>query len=171
VSVGGRAALVAVLCLSQGTGLASPSLGGRVVAYCEAHLNQKVGSGECAALAYQALKASGARPRAGPDFPNRGDYVWGLEVFRIEATPDGPRRTAEFSAILPGDVMQYRDVRFVRAHADHHTAVVKSIDPATGNLRAFVQNTGGRRFVVEIDVHLLKLSKGWIRIYRPVPSH
>ena len=170
---GVTAALIATLCLSQGAGLASTSsssLGARVVAYCEAHLGQKVGSGECAALAFQALKAARAKPRAGPDSPHRGDYVWGREVCRVEATADGPRRTGDFASVLPGDVMQYRDVRFVRFHADHHTAVVKSIDAATGKVRAFAQNSGGRRFVVELDVPLLNLSQGWIRIYRPIPT-
>ena len=44
----------------------SVSLGEKVTAYCKDHLNKTVGSGECAALAFQALKAAGARTRGGP---------------------------------------------------------------------------------------------------------
>lgn len=150
---------------------ASPSLGSRVVAFCQSHLGQKVGNGECAGLAFQALKWAGAATRGGPDSPGKGDYVWGLPVLLVESSPNGPRLTGTYGDVEPGDVMQYRDVRFGRMHADHHTAVVKEIDKATGRVEAYAQNGGGRRFVFEVTVPLSKLTQGWIRVYRPIPRH
>jgi len=147
---------------------ASPSLGDRVVAFCRAHLGQKVGNGECAGLAFQALKWAGAATRGGPDYPGKGDYVWGRPVLLIESTLAGPEMSGTFSSIEPGDVMQYRDVRFGRMHADHHTAIVKEIDAASGRVAAFAQNGGGRRYVFELEVPLARLTQGWIRIYRPI---
>jgi hypothetical protein len=130
-----------------------------------------VGNGECAGLAYQALKSAGAATRGGPDYPNKGDYVWGHEVLLVESKPNGPKLKGTFGEIQPGDIMQYRDVRFGRMHADHHTAVVKDIDPASGRVQAFAQNGGGRRFVFEVEVPLAKITQGWIRVYRPIPKH
>ena len=161
---------VAGLLLASAAGVAaSHPLGDRVVAYCQAHLGQKVGNGECAGLAFQALKSAGAATRGGPDHPGRGDYVWGRQVLLVEASPGGPRLTGTFSEIQPGDIMQYRDAKFVKMHASHHTAVVREVDPTTGLVRAFAQNAGGRRFVVEVDVPLARLTQGWIRVYRPIP--
>jgi hypothetical protein len=156
------------LCAAALRAATTSPVGPRVVAYCQAHLGQKVGNGECAGLAFQALKAAGAKPRTEPDFPGRGDYVWGRPIFIAEGSGEGPKNTGAFTDIQPGDVMQYRNVRFGRTHADHHTAVIKEVDPASGVVKAFAQNGGGRRFVFEITVPLKRLSRGWIRIYRPV---
>ena len=171
-----RRALLYAMCLG-GIVLASPvraavslSLGNRVVAFCRAHLGQRVGNGECAGLAYQALKSAGAAPRGGPDYPGKGDYVWGRQVVLVESSPSGPKLTGAFSQIQPGDIMQYRDVRFGRIHASHHTAVVNETDPASGHVKAFAQNGGGRRFVFEVEVPLAKITHGWIRVYRPIPA-
>jgi len=171
-----RRALLYAICLG-GIVLASPvravaslSLGNRVVAFCRAHLGQKVGNGECAGLAYQALKSAGAAPRGGTDYPGKGDYVWGRQVVLVESSPSGPKLTGAFSQIQPGDIMQYRDVRFGRIHASHHTAVVNETDPASGHVKAFAQNGGGRRFVFEVEVPLAKITHGWIRVYRPIPA-
>src|SRR5215203_595960 len=41
----------------------------RVVSYLESRLGQRVGGGECAHLAVEALRASGARTPAGPRRP------------------------------------------------------------------------------------------------------
>jgi hypothetical protein len=160
---------IAVGLVCPGRSAASPSLGSRVVAFCQAHLGQKVGNGECAALAFQALKWAGAATRGGPDFPAGGDYVWGRQVVLLEASPTGPKLTGTYGEIQPGDVMQYRDVKFGKMHAHHHTAIVKEIDPASGRVQAFAQNGGGRRFVFEVEVPLARLTEGWIRIYRPIP--
>ncbi|RYG42396.1 hypothetical protein EON79_18980, partial [bacterium] len=85
-----------------------PPLNEKIVAYCEARLGMRVGTGQCADLAQQALLTFGAadRRRRAPDAPNAGDYVWGRRI----ATLVADRREVE--AILPGDLLQYRDVVF-----------------------------------------------------------
>src|SRR6476469_5059447 len=61
-----------------------PTLGDKVVEFCQDHKGEQVGDGECASLANHALKAADARGR-GPDDPNKGDYTWGKLVFTLEA--------------------------------------------------------------------------------------
>jgi len=70
-----------------------PSLGEKVLAYCEQHKGEQVGNGECATLAGQALIAAGAR-RRGKDDPNGGDYTWGDLIYTIKAEAGGPKGTA-----------------------------------------------------------------------------
>jgi hypothetical protein len=122
--------------------VASLSLGNRVVAFCRAHLGQKVGNGECAGLAYQALKSAGAAPRGGPDYPGKGDYVWGRQVVLVESSPSGPKLTGAFSQIQPGDIMQYRDVRFDGSMPSSHGVVNSSRQRPRQGIR---RERGGRR--------------------------
>ena len=147
------------------------ALGDRVTAFCKEHLNKTVGSGECAALAFQALKAAGAKTRGGPDHPEKGDYVWGRQVYMIEATANGPKETGKFQEIRRGDIMQFRNVKFgATGGFHHHTAVVADVDEAAGKIQTYQQNIGGKRFVVEGHPNLKRLAQGWIRFYRPIPA-
>jgi hypothetical protein len=141
----------------------------RVVLFCESHVGAQVGNGECAALAFQALRFAGAETRAGQDFPSPKDYVWGQQVLLVESGRDGVKLTGDLSAVRPGDIVQYRDTQFIKAHFIHHTSIVKAIDERT--LTVYQQNVAGVRLVREGSVHIDKLSQGWIRIYRPVPHH
>jgi hypothetical protein len=145
------------------------TIGEKVVAYCEEHLGQTVGNGECAGLATQALRAAGAQARARRDFPAKGDYVWGRQVCLFEGTPDGLKEQGTLSDVQAGDILQYRDVRFgKKGHASHHTAVVASVDVNRKVIKIFQQNSGGQRFVTMGQPHLKTLAAGWIRVYRPV---
>lgn len=159
---------VALLAAGQDAWAGSASLEERAVDYCRKHLGERVGNGQCAALAFQALKAAGGRTRAGPDSPQKGDYVWGRLVYMIEASPDGTRARGKLSDVRAGDIVQYRDAEFARAHFHHHTAVVAFIDERT--LRVYQQNAGGKQFVTEGAVRIDKLARGWIRIYQPIPA-
>jgi myosin tail region-interacting protein MTI1 len=141
----------------------------RVLSFAKANLGRRVGNGECAALAFQALRAAGAKPRAAHGFPSPRDYVWGKLVLLAEAAPNGPKMTGALGDVRPGDIAQFSNARLGRAHFAHHTAVVADIsDKRLGLLE---QKVGGRRFVVEGAIRLDKLSAGWIRFYRPVPAH
>jgi hypothetical protein len=161
--------LIAISFAAENRALAdSAELEARVVSFCERSMGTRVGSGECAALAFQALRSAGASTRAGPDFPSPKDYVWGQQVVLIEAGENGVMVTGELGAVRPGDIAQYRDAKFITAHFIHHTSVVKAIDSRT--LTVFQQNVGGVREVREGTVHIDKLTQGWIRIYRPVPG-
>jgi hypothetical protein len=162
------ALVVGLLLLTPNVAHASP-LGDRIVDFCAAHFGQRVGNGQCAGLATRALRAAGASRRS-PDFPGPGDYVWGRQVLLVEATPDGPRFTGQLSDVEPGDVIQYRDARFITAHWGHHTAVVESLDLNRQDLHVYQQNAGHRQYVTRGLVHVALLSHGWMRIYRPRPA-
>jgi hypothetical protein len=163
-------AVVAATLLARPIG-GNGAIGQRVVAYARAHLNQTVGNGECAALAGHALRAAGAALRSGPDSPGRGDYVWGILVYRVEGSADGAHSTGQFSDVRPGDIMQYRDTRFGEGgHFAHHTAIVGEVDVASGSLMVYQQNIGGRRWVMAGHPRLDRLRAGWIRFYRPIPA-
>src|ERR1039457_3852143 len=76
----------------------------KVVDFCKHHLGEKIGNGECAGLAFQALKAAGAKTRGGPDAPEKGNYVWGKQILLITGTPDGSKLTGQLSDVRPGDI-------------------------------------------------------------------
>jgi hypothetical protein len=148
-----------------------PRLGDKVLAFCKDHLDKTVSNGECAGLATQALKTVGAKPRAGPDWPGKGDYVWGKQVYLVEATPDGLKERGKLGNVRPGDIMQYRDVKLgERGGFSHHTAIVAEIDEEAKRIKVYQQNAGGRRFVTEGNLRLNRMVAGWIRIYRPIPQ-
>jgi hypothetical protein len=145
------------------------TLGDKVITYCQAKLGQTVGNGECAGLAAKALAHSGAKKRGGPDSPNTGDYVWGRQVYMIEAAADGPKETGKLTDVRPGDIMQYRGVKFgEKGGFAHHTAVVAEVFADKKRLPIYQQNAGGKRFVTEGHPNLGTLAEGWIRIYRPI---
>ena len=73
-------------------------LNNQVLAFCKAQMNQKVGSGQCTALAEAALLSAGCKTTA--DFGvtgNDADYVWGTRIFK-------------FKNIMAGDIIQFRNV-------------------------------------------------------------
>jgi len=151
------------------------SIGEKVVAFCQEHRDQQVGNGECSTLAGQALKHAGAKARGGKDNPNSGDYVWGTEIYMIGADGKSEGKRTE---IHPGDIIQYRDVKFAgKKHtgkgtytesASHHTAVVISTDDAGGTIHILQQNTNGKKEVKSATLYLGDLKSGWLRFYRPI---
>jgi len=141
----------------------------RVLEFARANLGRRVGNGECAGLAYQALKAAGAMPRAAHGDPTPRDYVWGELVLRVEATPDGPKLTGSLADVKPGDIAQFSNVKFMKAHFAHHTAIVSDISPT--HLGLYQQHVNGQKVVMQGGVRFDKLSAGWIRFYRPIPLY
>jgi hypothetical protein len=147
----------------------------KIVAFCKKHLGEQVGSGECAALAKQALDSVGAKTRW-PEEPAAGDYTWGKLILTIEHTDTGIKFTGHREELAAGDVLQYRDAKFQgkkgKGHytqsMPHHTAVVSSVEDKGETLKLYQQNTSGKRFVTEGEIHLEDLSAGWVRVYRPV---
>ena len=176
----------AVTVLGTLTGAARPAaddpkkpatVGEKVVAFCAEHKGKTVGRGECADLATEALKAAGAKGR-GEDNPNKEDYTWGELVFTLEATAAGPKATGKKADIKPGDVIQFRDTKWVTQSgnvikarfAPHHTAVVSKVQNKGAVLKVFEQNNNGKREVAEGTLQLSALTEGWVRVYRPVPA-
>lgn len=163
--MGTRLALIASLSLAAillsaawAVSAASPALGDRVLEFCKKHRGEQVGNGECAGLATQALKAAGAKTRGGPDAPKPGDYVWGRQVLLVEASPEAPKLTGKVTDVLPGDIVQFHDTKFVTAHFPHHTAVVKEM--ADQHLTVYQQHVGGTKIVREGAVRIAKLAEG-----------
>ena len=114
-----------------GTQGSSAGLGDKVAAQAKQRAGQRVGDGECFALADQSLKAAGAQ--SAEDFGTitpDADYTWGAQT--------------SLSDVRAGDIIQFRDYRYDRkitvTAADgstswredsqerpHHTAVVESV--------------------------------------------
>jgi len=153
-------------------------LGERVAAFCERHKGEQVDNGECARLALLALESAGARKR-GTDNPNPGDYVWGKQIFLIDASDNSqpPKTEGDPASIRPGDIIQFRDARLVRHvpgglitnRMTQHTAIVASTENDGQTLHTLEQNVSGNRTVQECTYQLSGLKSGWLRFYRPLP--
>jgi hypothetical protein len=159
------------LAAARNTAAETPPNKAQVVEFCEQHLGQKVGNGECWTLAEDALHSAGFKGSHGNN-PGKGDYVWGKLVLDFESGTAGPTAAAGALAdVTPGDVIQFRDATF-KAHGrwesfGHHTAVVRSVDLKEQTISFLQQNFGGKT-VKEGKLKLPILKKGWIRVYDPV---
>jgi hypothetical protein len=170
-------ALAAAVASSDDPKKKPATLGEKVVAFCAEHKGKQVGTGQCADLASEALKAAGAKGR-GKDSPNADDYTWGELVFTLEATPKGQKATGKKADIKAGDVVQFRDTKWVTRSANvikarfapHHTAVVSRVQNQGGLLDVYEQNNNGQLKVAKGTLQLNALTEGWIRVYRPQPT-
>jgi len=111
----------------------------QVVSFAEGKSGQRVGDGECFALADQALKKAGAKSAADyGTITDDADYKWGKQVSLADAKP--------------GDIVQFRDYEVTRREEKedgswkertekrpHHTAIVRSVD-GNGLLTVIEQN-------------------------------
>jgi hypothetical protein len=157
--------------------LPAQPLNAKVVRYCQAHLGRKVGSGQCSALAYEALRAAGAKELNDfNDHPGPGDYVWGKHVCTVATRGGkGVRETVGGDRIRPGDVVQFRDASFQGRLKGkpyswgygHHTAVVSRMNHRTGVMEILQQNVNGQQVVQRGTLRLQDLRSGWLRVYRP----
>ena len=151
-----------------------PELNRKIIAFCEAHVGQQVGDGECAVLAQQALKETDGKPHheLTTPLPNTtaDDYVWGQLLQPTDA-------------VLPGDILQFRDVelkflfpngsRWTQSFS-HHTAVVYRV-LGPGQFVILQQNGGGpgtteeqKRLVQPGTIDVRAMTKGMIWAYRPI---
>ncbi len=150
-----------------------PELNRKIVQFCTDNLGKQVGDGECAALALADLDKAGAK---GPsDLPapkppmKKDDFVWGRLL--------DPKED-----VLPGDLMQFRDVeikfnspRLSYSYSyPHHTAIVAEVK-GKQKFVVFEQNVGGpdkteeqRRIVQKTTLDFSAKVKGTVWIYRPV---
>lgn len=151
-----------------------PELNRKIIQFCTDNVGKKIGDGECTALAYAAVEKAGAK--APSDLPapkppmQKDDYVWGRLLDPKEE-------------VLPGDIMQFRDVeiRFTSPRLSfsysypHHTAIVAEVK-GKQKFIVFQQNVGGpdrtteeqRRTVQKDPLDLSAKVKGTVWIYRPV---
>jgi hypothetical protein len=149
----------------------------QIIKFCRENMGKQVGNGQCTELAKHAFRVAGAQSRQkNPDFPDKGDYVWGESIACLETTGRGLKETGNLKDIQPGDVIQFRDVQMNgkkpigRGHYTksftHHTAVVSEVENRGRIVKVYHQNTGGRKFVVEHSLNLDDLKAGWMRFYR-----
>ncbi len=132
-----------VVGLDSGGAQPSGTLGQSVLQKTQALLGQKVGDGECFALADKALRSAGAKSAGDfkPVVPN-DDYQWGA--------------TASTADLRPGDLIQFRDFEIKKTVTvtkpdgsetsdsttelrDHHTAIVEAVG-ADGTVTVLEQN-------------------------------
>jgi hypothetical protein len=150
-----------------------PELNRKIVQFCTDNLGKKVGDGECASLAFAAIAKVGAKGPSDLPAPKppmmKDDTVWGRLL--------DPKED-----VLPGDIMQMRDVeiKFTSPRLSysysypHHTAIVAEVKDKQ-KLIVFQQNVGGpdktdeqRRLVQKDPLDLSAKVKGTIWIYRPL---
>ncbi|MFL5764837.1 MAG: CHAP domain-containing protein [Bacteroidia bacterium] len=122
----------------------------KIVAFCDASKDKKVGKGECWDLAKEALDTAGAKWEA--------PFGFGTELKKK-------------NKVQPGDIIQFENVRIEYPDGSwkelpHHTAIVyKIISP--GKFTVAEQNVNGKRYVVFSELDLNYIKKGKYTIYRP----
>lgn len=172
---------------SASVALAAQTLNQKVVAFLKANVGKRIGSGECADVATEALRVAGAKfikgspsrnPNAtGVDSPGTGDYDWGSLVKVVEYKSGRVVDSSPSTKIKPGDVIQYRNAVFKNGSststATHHTAVVAAVDSQGRVTQVYQQNIsssgvkGSNRTLTVSSLDLSKLKGGWVRIFRP----
>ena len=146
--------------------------GSGMVTYLTGKVGLRLGGGECAHMATEALRVNGGEfipTDLGADSPAAGDNVWGTLLttvtFNKVVTYSVPT-----AAILPGDIIQYGSgTKIGTATYARHTSVVQTVNTATASrpTAVFQQNFGAVRTVKSATIDLTKLTAGWLRIYRP----
>lgn len=151
--------------------------------YAANRLGQKVGDGECATLASEALKSIGAKNfwELGPQGYD-ADYIWGSLITTIT---QNHKSTAN---IASGDIIQFRNVstykemtypdgswRSYSSIYNHHTAIVKAV--VGSQIYVLHQNVGdqgkghdARKIVQNGVIDLKDLTSGTMWVYRPLGS-
>lgn len=165
---------VLVFVLASASAGEAQTLNQNVVTYLNARVGTRVGGGECAHAACESLRAAGAEfisSDLGADFPSPGDTVWGTLVKVVSYTNDKWADSAPSVKVQAGDILQYRDTKFVYGNswstASRHTTVVSLVNAVGMPTQVFEQNYNGVRTLGKNAIDLTKLKQGWVRIYRP----
>ena len=148
----------------------------KVLDFVYSRLNTQVGDGQCATLASEALAYAGAKnfDVLGPNGPD-ADYVWGTPVATL--TP----ASHPTASIIPGDIIQFRDVLIVtrtvypngswaesQMQALHHTAIVTNVSGNT--LTIAQQNSNGVMQDQLATLNVDGLTEGTMWVYRPIAT-
>jgi hypothetical protein len=158
----------AVVAPSSPIPLTQTTINDRMISFLVSRVGQQIGGGECAHVATEALRASGARFIPRPELVP-GDYIWGNRV-KVITTNGGWRDSAPTLRARPGDILQYYNARFSNGMwASQHTAIVATVDAQGRPTSVFEQNVNGRRTMVRSSIDLTKLTGGRVSIYRAEP--
>jgi hypothetical protein len=152
------------------------NLNQQILNFCQSHLHSKVGGGECAHLANEALRVAGA-DFTGTDPNHNGDYVWGTLI-----TTMSHGKASSTARCQPGDIIQFQNVTFANGWtASQHTAIVAAVDSLGRPTQVFEQNIGvnGKGPGVHdrtdrLDTFAINpntIMSGTIHIYRAVARH
>jgi hypothetical protein len=146
------------------------SIGGKMVAYLTAHLNERVAGGSAWHMASEALRIAGGEfvpGELGQDAPYDGDRVWGTLV-KVISNSGTLQDSAPQTAVQPGDVIQFHSATVGTTTYSHHfTAVVAEVNADGQPTSIFSQNRNSVRKVQKSDFDVTALTSGWMRIYRP----
>ena len=128
-----------------------PDLNAKVLQFAQGQLGQRVGDGQCYALAAEALKAAGARPPQGREF--------GTPVALADA--------------LPGDVITFHEALFQSASywmvlgMPDHVAIIEKVD---GNHISVLHQNINQGPVQRDVINLDDMQHGTLKIFRPVAA-
>ncbi len=150
------------------------TIGNSMVTFLNGRVGTRVGGGECAHMAIEALRVAGGefyRSDLGADSPASGDYVWGSLITVISSSNSKWTDSNPAVACLPGDVIQFgAGTKIATAsYPTRHTAVVQAVNTKQRPSAVFQQNFNAVRSVKTATIDVTKLTAGWIRIYRPIP--
>ncbi len=168
-----RASLALMICGAFSLPAEAQTIGSSMVTFLNEKLGTRVGGGECAHMATEALRVSGGEfypDDLGTDSPATGDYVWGTLVTTISLVDEVWTDSNPASVCLPGDIIQYGDNAKIgtATYATRHTSVVQTVNTTQNRPTAvYQQNFGSVRTVKLATIDVTKLTTGWIRIYRP----
>ena len=167
------ASLALIICGAFSQPAEAQTIGSSMVTFLNGKLSTRLGGGECAHMATEALRACGGEfyaPDIGADSPATGDYVWGTLVTTISFSTVWTDSTPT-AACLPGDVIQFGAGTKIgtATYTSRHTAVVQTVNTTKNRPTAvYQQNFGSVRTVKSATIDVTKLTAGWIRIYRPI---
>ncbi|HUQ71884.1 MAG TPA: hypothetical protein VM165_20300 [Planctomycetaceae bacterium] len=150
------------------------TVGSNMVSFLNGKVGVRVGGGECAHMATEALRVSGGEfvpSDLGVDSPSSGDYVWGDLVTVISYASKKWTDSSPANKCQVGDIIQYGSAKFGKtSFPSKHTSVVTAVDATKSRPTAVLQqNFGGVRTVKAATINVTGLTAGWIRIYRPRP--
>ena len=150
------------------------TLNSKVATFLAGKVGVRVGGGECAHAASEALRVAGAEftnTDLGADSPTAGDYVWGTLVKSISIVNGRWTDSKPTTKLLAGDIIQYRNTKFVypssTSTATQHTSIVATVNAAGNASFVYEQNFSGIRSMRKNSIDLTKLVSGYLRIYRP----
>lgn len=146
---------------------AAPSLGDRMGDFLNSKLGKRVGGGECAHIATEALRVAGA-DFTRTEASGTQDYVWTTN--RIARLTQGSQLAGKVFKV--GDILQYNNATLRSGGTSkllHHTQVVAAVDSRGRITKVYEQNVNGNRTVQKHDMlDLSKLNGGSVSIYRAV---
>jgi hypothetical protein len=162
--------------LVSGTASEAQTINQKIVTFLNGKVGTRIGGGECAHVATEALRVAGAeftKTDLGADFPATGDCVWGTLVKSVSVTNGIRTDSAPTALVQPGDIIQYYTAQFVYSTYSNtfsrHTSVVSLVNASGMPTEVFQENFGGVRTLTKAVIDLTKLKTGWVRIYRPKP--